>query len=436
MLIKTLSHLARKKVPSQVVIQYTDNCNASCPQCGMRKSNKFLRSTMKVAEAKKIIDHAAKNDVSALSFTGGEPMLYFKELTGLISYANKAGIKYIRTGTNGFLFQNHTDPGFTRRMEMMAQTLAFTKIYTFWISIDSSVPSLHEEMRGLPGVIAGIRKALPIFHSYNLYPSANLGINRNVGDLKGLTARDPCNFYQGYKTAFKNFFDLIIDMGFTMVNACYPMSVDSTEKTGLDAVYEATSEAPIVNFTSEEKALLFKALADTIPEYRHKIRIFSPLVSLGSLIRKYSGEPDASYPCRGGADFFFVDAKNGNAYPCGYKGGESLGQFTRLDLTKNGDKPSCRECDWECFRDPSELFGPLLDMFDKPLSFIKKIRNDREYMKVWLDDTLYYRACDLFNGRKKPDYKKLASFKVKNSSSFVFPYPINIKNPSYANVED
>ncbi len=160
MLIKTISRLARNRVPGQVVIQYTEECNAGCPQCGMRKSNKFNRSTMNIDEAKKIIDHAADNNVSAISFTGGEPLLYFNEITELINHASKAGIKYIRTGTNGFLFQNHNRPDFMRRIEMIARALAFTSIYTFWISIDSSIPSMHEEMRGLPGVIEGMRKAL------------------------------------------------------------------------------------------------------------------------------------------------------------------------------------------------------------------------------------------------------------------------------------
>lgn len=368
---------------------------------------------MEIDEAKKIIDHAAANNVSAISFTGGEPLLYFNEITELINHASKAGIKYIRTGTNGFLFQNHNHPDFMRRIEMIARALAFTSIYTFWISIDSSIPSLHEKMRGLPGVVEGMRKALPIFNKYDIYPSANLGINRNLGELNGITARDPANFYQGYKTAFNNFFELAIDLGFTIVNTCYPMSVEQGNGSGLYAVYPATSEAAIVNFTPEEKSLLYKALSDTVPKYRHKIRIFSPRSALNSLSRQYSGEPENPYPCRGGIDFFFVDTKNGEAYPCGYKGNNKLGNFTDINISKNGHKASC--CDWECFRDSSELFGPLQELFVTPVSFIARLWNDHENMKVWLNDLRYYRACDFFNGRKKPSYRKLAAFQTANS---------------------
>ncbi|HEB72626.1 MAG TPA: radical SAM protein [Nitrospirae bacterium] len=410
MLIKTISRLAHNRVPGQVVIQYTEVCNAACPQCGMRKSNKFNRSTMDFNKAKKIIDHAATHGVSALSFTGGEPFLYFDEIMRLIDHASSAGIRYIRTGTNGFLFQNHNDPDFEHRIETMALALARTNIYTFWISVDSSIPSMHEKMRGLPGVMEGIGKALPIFHKHGLYPSANLGINRNIGSLKGITARDPKNFYREYRAAFGKFFDLMIDIGFTIVNACYPMSIESGNGSGLNAVYAATSEAVIVNFTSREKSLLYKALADTIPEYRRKIRIFSPRSALLSLSRSHAGEPESPYPCRGGIDFFFVDAKNGETYPCGYKGGDKLGNFTDLDISKNGHKASCRDCDWECFRDPSELFGPLQELFGRPASFISRFWTDRENMKVWLTDLKYYRACNFFNGRKKPNYKKLAAF--------------------------
>ena len=82
----------------------------------------------------------------------------------------------------------------------------------------------------------------------------------------------------------------MIDLGFTIVNACYPMSVDKDSTEGLDAVYGATSEASLIQFSRQERALVFKALFDTIPFYRSKIRIFSPRTSLYSLHKAiYSG---------------------------------------------------------------------------------------------------------------------------------------------------
>jgi MoaA/NifB/PqqE/SkfB family radical SAM enzyme len=96
----------------------------------------------------------------------------------MLAFARDAGIEYTRTGTNGFMFMNSDSGDFEKRIAKIAEALAATKIRNFWISIDSADPALHEAMRGLPGVIKGIEKALPIFNQYGIYPSANLGISR------------------------------------------------------------------------------------------------------------------------------------------------------------------------------------------------------------------------------------------------------------------
>ncbi|HEC97641.1 MAG TPA: radical SAM protein [Nitrospirae bacterium] len=401
--------LLKKTIPGQLVIQYTDICNARCPQCGMRVSEKFPRSKLSVDVVKQIIDSASQKGMQAISFTGGEPLLFFDEIIRMIKYAEDAGIKYIRTGTNGFLFADHDSPGYRDRIAGIAEKLAETGIYTFWISIDSSNPEVHESMRGLPGVIEGIEKALPIFHEHGIYPSANLGINRNIDGLFPERKMNAVEFYEYFREAFRNFFDFIIDMGFTISNACYPMSSDS-DSVHNDAVYRATSEDDVVKFAAHQKPLLFKALFDTIPDYRSRIRIFSPRSSLFSLIRQYTAGDWNCYPCRGGKEFFFIDARSGETYPCGYRGEENLGKFWEMDLSDKNSSPACRKCDWECFRDPSELFGPFQDLTSSPLGFFKRMVTDRAYMKLWIQDIQYYRACDFFNGRTLPDLKKLSKW--------------------------
>jgi hypothetical protein len=211
-------------------------------------------------------------------------------------------------------------------------------------------------------------------------------------------------------TGFRKFYQHVIDLGFTMVNACYPMSIDTDDESSLSAVYAATSQAPVVNFTSEEKKTIFQALFDTIPEFRSKIRIFSPRISLYSLIKQYEGKTEMPYACRGGVDFFFVNAQDGNTYPCGYRGNDNFGKFWDMDLQTLTGQKQCRDCDWECFRDPSELFGPFLNFFHAPFSTLNKFISDREFLKIWYEDLLYYKACNFFNGRKAPRMEKLVSF--------------------------
>ena len=405
-----------KSVPGQIVIQITNRCNGLCPQCGMRATEPFKRNTLSIDVIKRTIDHASVNGVSAISFTGGEPLLYFDELIELIQYAGKKGIPYIRTGTNGFFFKNHDTPDFKNRIEIMAERLAETPIRNFWISIDSSNPDVHEQMRGFPGIIDGIRKALPIFHKHGIYPSANLGINRNIaGNFESVFGSFTSGDRQAYlhrlhtyfHMAFHKFFQFVIGMGFTIVNACYPMSIETDKTSGkLNAVYSATSSDHIVNFDSDEKAVIYQALSEVIPVYRSKIRIFSPLCALHSLIDQHRGNHEKAAACRGGTDFLFIDAKDGNVYPCGYRGNESFGKYWEMKKTKNQQKTHCIQCDWECFRDPSELFSPLIDAVPNPFFSLRRLFRDPEFFHFWWSDIAYYYKCNFFNGRKPFNWKK------------------------------
>lgn len=408
------------RVPGQLVIQLTDRCNATCPQCGMRKTNRFPRHTIDADEVRRIIDAAAEKGVAALSFTGGEPMLLPDQLIPLIRHAGAAGIPCIRTGTNGFFFARSREAGFSDRIAAIADRLAETPLRNFWISLDSALPRVHESMRGFPDVVAGIEKALPIFHDRGIYPSVNLGINRNISaetSRAGLAGSrlpvtvDEAAFTGIYRRAFRAFYQFIIDLGFTIVNSCYPMSIDPP-RDGLDAVYAASSADTVVSFLPAEKRAMFRALTDTIPAFRSKIRIFSPRSALDALQRQHAGNLNGNrpYACRGGIDFFFITAHDANTYPCGYRGSENLGKFQTLNLRRIDAGPPCTACDWECFRDPSELFGPILEGSAAPWRLLKRCRSDANHFRLWMADLGYYRACDWFDGRKPLNSAALARF--------------------------
>lgn len=402
---------ARGRVPAQLIVQLTDACNAACPQCGMRRNAPFRRSLLSLDDGKRIIDHAAASGVAAISFTGGEPFLYSDELFTLIRYASDAGIRYTRTGTNGFLFMHPEGVEFTSRVSRLAESIAASGLYTFWISIDSPRPETHEAMRGLPGVVKGIERALPIFHEHGVYPSANLGITRAL--LAPSTGRGGGAGCEEFREGFRLFYRRVIDLGFTIANACYPMSDEVTESDSLSAVYGATAADAVVRFSREEKFAMFRALRETIPEFRSRIRIFSPLTSLLAMERSYEGDRAAGRACRGGTDFFFIDAGGGDTYPCGYRGAENLGKFWTLNLSRPPLPPRCRECDWECFRDPSELMGPFHELFSAPVKLFGMMFRDRFQASLWLDDLRYFRAAGFFNGRRPPDYGRLRRFSSK-----------------------
>lgn len=399
--INSAKPVLRGRVPGQLVIQYTDFCNGACPQCSMRKTEAYERSKLPEEEVIKIIDAAAEQNIQSLSFTGGEPFIFKDELIRLIKYASDKKIPLIRTGTNGFLFTTWNSADYKYRINKLAEELSKTDLRNLWISIDSADPKTHEEMRGLKGVIKGIETALPIFHKHGIYPAANLGINRNIAGSGKIPSKitDKNELYQRYREAFELFYNFIIDLGFTMVNACYPMSVNENENKELNAVYGASSQNEIISFSNEEKTQVFAALMNTIPSYRTKIRIFTPRSSLYSLIKQYHEGFDYSLPCRGGIDFFFIDADSGNTYPCGYRGNENMGKFYDIDINKINNKPFCKACDWECFRDPSEVIVFFAETVKNPMKTLKS--KDQIYKNLWKQDLKYFRECDYFDGRKK-----------------------------------
>jgi hypothetical protein len=112
----------------------------------------------------------------------------------------------------------------------------------------------------------------------------------------------------------------------------------------------------------------------------------------------------------GRCGLFFIDARNGATYPCGFRGKEDLGGYPRTDLEAAAKVRSCGRCDWECFRDPSQLLGPFLEFFEKPAALVGKLLADAQLRRYWLSDMKYYRACDYFNGRMPPNARRLLAF--------------------------
>lgn len=282
-LIRTIATLLGGRTPGQLVIQFTDHCNARCPQCGMRTTNTFPRKRLELDDVRRVLDAAVEKGVRVVSFTGGEPLLHMDDLTALMRHAGEAEIEYIRTGTNGYLFARPDGPRFLSRIHRVAESFSETPLRNFWIS------------------------------------------NRNLGG-------------------------------------------------------EPTRDARIGTGSSEE------------------------------IERFHRGMESEAYPCRRGLDAFFVDSSDGNTYPCGYRGGENLGRFWELDVGRTRGNEDCRLCDWECFRDPSELFGPLLQARRAPPALLRRLRRDQGYAALWLEDLGYYLACDLFDGRRPPNYRKLERF--------------------------
>lgn len=396
----------RLGLPRQLVIQITEHCNARCPQCGMRASRVGQRRRLPAESVRRILDTAAAEGVGIVSFTGGEPFLHFNDLLALLRYAGDLGIPYLRTGTNGYWLR--AEPS---RVEDQIAKLAATPVRNVWISLDSADPRVHEELRGLPGLMHGLEAALPRFHACGLYPAANLGMNRLLGgkETEALALLPDAGpgavavFYEGYRRAFRRYLSFALGLGFTLVNVCYPMG---PEASSLSPVYEAATAHPLMGYNRLERRWLLQAWQDTLPEFRGYLRIFTPRASVRALVRQHAGFTPAPYPCLGGSHFFFISARDGQTYPCGYQPNPGWGPFWEKRW-KGRPAGDCRACDWECFRDPSDLLGFVRQLGKDPKGWLRRLKADSGYLHFWLEDMRYYLACDFFDGRKPPDGKRL-----------------------------
>ena len=188
-------------------------------------------------------------------------------------------------------------------------------------------------------------------------------------------------------------------------------------QNGLDPVYPASSEEYIVRFSTTEKSWLFQSMIEVIEGYRSSVRIFSPLSALYSLQQYYGNKGIKPFPCRGGKDYFYINAADSHAYPCGYRGMDDLGDYAEIAEVKK-DTKNCTLCDWECFRDPSEFCGPLLTGLCNPFRLLTTYRRDSTFYRYWLQDLSYYRACNLFDGRTDSNNDKLRKFAQPGNKSF------------------
>jgi hypothetical protein len=321
----------------------------------------------------------------------------------LLDYAGDLGIPYLRSGTNGYMFAPGGEAAGPDGLTAFVEALVKSPLRNFWISVDSADTATHERLRGLPGVIGGIIKALPEFHARGLYPAVNLGINRRIAgemipplDKTG----DENAFVENFRRGFGAFFTKAVSMGFTMANVCYPMSFNGSAPGSGEPAYGAISDDLMVNFSRRELLLVFKALLSVIPAFRKSIRIFTPLSVLYALSRGNSRA--LLFPCLGGICYFYM-GRDGRIYPCGYRGDEDMGSsIAELRKSRNRRRPFCGKCHWECFMDPSHLFGIFRYVIRHPFkAYFGKVL-DRNMLRLWFADVKYYLACGFFDGRKAP----------------------------------
>jgi MoaA/NifB/PqqE/SkfB family radical SAM enzyme len=136
--------------PFLVVWDFTHNCNLHCKHC-YSDSGGIRESELSTQEAFDVVDQLADVGVTALAFSGGEPLTR-KDFFEVAGRAVERGL-YVSVATNGTLL--------TREM---ARRLKQAKIHYVEISIDGATAATHDAFRGVPGAfdkaVNGLKNAV------------------------------------------------------------------------------------------------------------------------------------------------------------------------------------------------------------------------------------------------------------------------------------
>jgi radical SAM protein with 4Fe4S-binding SPASM domain len=154
-LTKSFAYIGIKKpislyAPFLIVWDFTHKCNLKCKHC-YSNSGAIIEEELTTQQAKDVVDQIADAGVTALAFSGGEPLTR-NDFFEVARYAADRGL-YISVATNGTLLTKET-----------VQKLKAAKVNYLDISIDGACAETHDEFRGVPGAfdkaIAGLKNCV------------------------------------------------------------------------------------------------------------------------------------------------------------------------------------------------------------------------------------------------------------------------------------
>jgi radical SAM protein with 4Fe4S-binding SPASM domain len=123
--------------PFLVVWDFTKKCNLSCKHC-YSNSGASSKKELTTKEALNVVDQLADFGVTALAFSGGEP-LSREDFFEVASHAVNRGL-YVSVATNGTLLNKEN-----------VRKLKQTNVNYVEISIDGATAQTHDKFRGLSG---------------------------------------------------------------------------------------------------------------------------------------------------------------------------------------------------------------------------------------------------------------------------------------------
>jgi len=141
-LVESFEHFGIKKpmslcAPFLVVWDFTHKCNLRCKHC-YSNSGEVEEEELTTEQALAVVDQLADAHVTALAFSGGEPLTR-KDFFQVARHAADRGL-YVSLASNGTLFTKEN-----------VQKLKEAKVNYVDISIDGATAKTHDDFRGITG---------------------------------------------------------------------------------------------------------------------------------------------------------------------------------------------------------------------------------------------------------------------------------------------
>ncbi len=131
---------------SQIQFDITNRCNMSCTHCRNGDLQEKDIRELALDECKRVFDEARMLGCQWVNICGGEPLLH-KDVYSIIKYTSRYANTILLT--NGYLIDNE-----------VANKLRQANTTLVQISLDSSVPGKHDEMRNRKGAYDHVFRAV------------------------------------------------------------------------------------------------------------------------------------------------------------------------------------------------------------------------------------------------------------------------------------
>ncbi|MBD3288577.1 radical SAM protein [candidate division KSB1 bacterium] len=317
----------------QLNIKITDLCNAACSFCGYNR-NEYQKKIKQGYRPFKLdvpdfiskFEQLKKKGIRKFHITGGEPFMH-PQIREFIAAA-KSNDFTVNTGTNGSLIT-----------EELAAFLSAVKIDYLWLSLDTFPLQAHLEHRGFQHIREKFERGIELLQQYRINFFGQTVISHVIPKKSGLPA-------------IEGHIDYYLDnYGIRRFVFSYPMCRPETD---IAAAHLATLGSDSVSFSETELAAIYKKITE-IKTRRKDIQIVNPYLSLYNQMQHLQHQPDI-FPCFAGRDIFFLGDDQTTLRPCYFYSDRQVDMINDEHLMEDLNYESCRNCQDECFRDPSIIY--------------------------------------------------------------------------------